>query len=110
MRLDDHPIFCDSDFMLLHDDQPTFAQLVQRVLIDLFQKPNARRIQNSKSAANNRLGEPIDPALISVHPWLKYLAVSHASQPRPVSGWTRCSARHPVGKAVPARQIAGART
>jgi hypothetical protein len=38
MRLDDHPIFCDSDFMLLHDDQPTFAQLVQRVLIDLFQK------------------------------------------------------------------------
>jgi hypothetical protein len=38
MRLDDHPIFCDSDFMLLHDIQPTLAQLVQRVLIDLFQK------------------------------------------------------------------------
>jgi len=54
--------------MLLHDVQPTFEQLVhKRVLINPFQKPNAKRIQNLKSAANNGLGDPIDPALISVH-------------------------------------------
>ena len=49
-RPDDHPIIYNSDPMLLHDVQPTFAQLVhQRVLINLFQKPNAKRIQNPKA-------------------------------------------------------------
>ncbi len=43
---DDHPIICGSDSMLVHDVQPTFAQLVHpRVLINPFQKPNAKRIQ-----------------------------------------------------------------
>jgi hypothetical protein len=68
--------------MLLHDVQPTFAQLVhQRVLIDPFQKPNAKRIQNLKSAANNSLSDSANPVLISVHLWLKYLTVPHASPP-----------------------------
>jgi hypothetical protein len=79
---DDHPIICNSDSILLHDVQPTFAQLMhQRVLQNPFQKPNAKRVQNLKGTANKPLGEPINPALISVHPWLKYLALPHASQP-----------------------------
>jgi hypothetical protein len=79
---EDHPIIYNSDSMLLRDVQPTFAQLVhQRVLINPFQKPNAKRIQNLKGAAHNRLSDPINAALISVHPWLKYLAPSHVSQP-----------------------------
>jgi hypothetical protein len=81
IRPDDHPIICNRDPMLLHDVQPKFAQLVhQRVLTDPFQKPNAKRIQPLKNAAKNRSVTRLTSAssvCISVHPWLKTLAVRH---------------------------------
>jgi hypothetical protein len=63
----------------------------QRVLINPFQKPNAKRIQNLKSAANNSLGDSPNPVLICVH-----LCASVVEIPYGASRLTALAASRPL--------------
>jgi hypothetical protein len=65
---DDNAVVVNRDTLLLRDRKPRFAQFMgQGVLVNLLQKPSAKRIQHVKCATNDTLRQRIGPDLICVH-------------------------------------------